>query len=466
MPTDPTYQYTIEDIRRYLSGSMSPAAMHEMEKAALTDPFLADALDGYRQANPSATAAHLNEIRSLIMGQDVQKTSAPPVVTLYTPRSKWWRALAAAAVIGVMATGAWLFMKPGPAPAPIAKVKEPTAPVVAAPPAEAPSQDTAIQTSLANTAAVEKKENLRAGRKKDRVSEAPPIAPAAEENAVHTDDIAIAADIPVKDVPNLLQGALPPNAVAENGRMQIRGISTFRKMDSAVKRQQLLSNRWAGPIGAAAKARAITDKSGFMMAKNDEQSYYLGRVTDSAGAPIPGVTVTSPRNYSTLSGVDGSFRLPAAQDSAGNLAFMAPGYSPRVQQLLAGKTAGIRLTLSDAALDEVVVVGYGRQKKSAIIGSINSNKVDTLPYKESPYPQGGWDSFYNKLATEMGVNSSNASKDLHLRFTVENGLPEKFTVIKTPDDATAQKAISIIKKGPKWKTGKRKKKVDLKIKVD
>lgn len=38
--------YTAEDIKRYLGGQMSPAEMHALEKAALNDPFLADAIEG------------------------------------------------------------------------------------------------------------------------------------------------------------------------------------------------------------------------------------------------------------------------------------------------------------------------------------------------------------------------------------------------------------------------------------
>ena len=39
--------YTAEDIQRYLSGGMSNAEMYVIEKAALDDPFLAEAIEGY-----------------------------------------------------------------------------------------------------------------------------------------------------------------------------------------------------------------------------------------------------------------------------------------------------------------------------------------------------------------------------------------------------------------------------------
>ena len=40
--------YTAADFERYYAGTMTAAERHALEKAALDDPFLADALEGYR----------------------------------------------------------------------------------------------------------------------------------------------------------------------------------------------------------------------------------------------------------------------------------------------------------------------------------------------------------------------------------------------------------------------------------
>ena len=45
-PSDNQPGYNRENLLRYISGKMSPAEMHALEKAALEDPFLADALEG------------------------------------------------------------------------------------------------------------------------------------------------------------------------------------------------------------------------------------------------------------------------------------------------------------------------------------------------------------------------------------------------------------------------------------
>lgn len=41
-------EYTAQDFERYYSGKMSSPEMHQLEKAAMEDPFLADALEGYQ----------------------------------------------------------------------------------------------------------------------------------------------------------------------------------------------------------------------------------------------------------------------------------------------------------------------------------------------------------------------------------------------------------------------------------
>ena len=42
----------IIQIRKYLNGELNARAMHELERRALDDPFLADALEGFEHAPP------------------------------------------------------------------------------------------------------------------------------------------------------------------------------------------------------------------------------------------------------------------------------------------------------------------------------------------------------------------------------------------------------------------------------
>src|SRR5438309_1752100 len=46
-PEDHKTEFTAKDIERYHAGQMSAKEMHDLERAALDDPFLADALEGF-----------------------------------------------------------------------------------------------------------------------------------------------------------------------------------------------------------------------------------------------------------------------------------------------------------------------------------------------------------------------------------------------------------------------------------
>src|SRR5690242_14877526 len=90
--------FTATDIDRYHSGKMSAAERHALEKAALDDPFLADALEGY--ALTSTPSADLATIQSRLD----ERTTRNRVVPFYR-RYKW---LSAAAILLIIAGAGWL----------------------------------------------------------------------------------------------------------------------------------------------------------------------------------------------------------------------------------------------------------------------------------------------------------------------------------------------------------------------
>ncbi len=92
--------YSLEDIERYLTGGMSAKEMHEMERAALQDPFLADAIEGYSSASFEQSHKHLNEITAALQNEN----EAAKVVPLPTKSFYWWRV--AAIIILVVGIGA------------------------------------------------------------------------------------------------------------------------------------------------------------------------------------------------------------------------------------------------------------------------------------------------------------------------------------------------------------------------
>jgi hypothetical protein len=132
-----SYHYTTEDIRRYLDGRMTATEMHAMEKAALEDPFLADAMEGLETAPVSAIQADMQSISKKLQ----QRVTPAKVVPMRPERP--WMAIAAASVILVGLAMTILYTNPVPQPPAIAKVETPAreeaAPIVQADSAVAPA---------------------------------------------------------------------------------------------------------------------------------------------------------------------------------------------------------------------------------------------------------------------------------------------------------------------------------------
>src|ERR1700692_308935 len=52
--------YTSSDIQKYLEGKLPASEMHAIEKAALDDPFLADAIEGFETISKQNTSVNID----------------------------------------------------------------------------------------------------------------------------------------------------------------------------------------------------------------------------------------------------------------------------------------------------------------------------------------------------------------------------------------------------------------------
>lgn len=102
-----------------------------------------------------------------------------------------------------------------------------------------------------------------------------------------------------------------------------------------------------------------------------------GVVTDAeTGDPLLGATVlVKGTNNGTISNFDGSFQLSVESNDA-ILVISYTGY--KTTEVQAGTNLQINLSVDIANLEEVVVIGYGTQKKSDLTGSMSGIKSETL----------------------------------------------------------------------------------------
>ncbi|MGM8361871.1 SusC/RagA family TonB-linked outer membrane protein [Flavobacterium sp. ARAG 55.4] len=93
-----------------------------------------------------------------------------------------------------------------------------------------------------------------------------------------------------------------------------------------------------------------------------------GKVIDDDGMPLPGVSVViEGTNIGANTDFDGNYTIPASMNQV--LVFSYIGFTSQ-KITIKGKTINVKLKSDVATLNEVIVVGYGVQKKESVVGAI------------------------------------------------------------------------------------------------
>lgn len=106
-----------------------------------------------------------------------------------------------------------------------------------------------------------------------------------------------------------------------------------------------------------------------------------GIISGSDGFPLIGVNIIiKGTGQGTITDIDGQFSINAVPGTILQISYI--GYLTQEVTVIAGKDLMITLLEDSQLIDEVVVVGYGTQKKANLTGavsSVNFNEVATTP---------------------------------------------------------------------------------------
>lgn len=468
--------YSVEDIGRYLQGKMSAKEMHDMEKAALQDPFLADAIEGYSNATFSESHKHLNEITAALQPQK----EATKIVPLPLKNFYWWKI--AAMIILVVGVGvlSWYIINSNNS---ADKMKE----LANAKENKTVNADSVKQLKEQSASTFGGTDTVNSTSKTDTISSTllaqnKPESPAAIKKEYKNLERA-------KTVQPKLNNELEKKDAVEKQKIDDSflmttqdtvsfNFSTQRKKEALEKIPSMapvlsdstsLSERIAHTKVAPSNVIVLNDSAklagksaGIAVAPSREKKYFYsnnnalmnnfsGRVTDNNNQPVPYATVSA-NNYQTVTtDAKGNFRLQAP-DSLLKVTVSSVGFVPETTQLKSTTANFISIEQDKNVLNDVVVTGYGIKKKQKL--------TDTI----SVYPAGGWESFqayvYKKLKKPVDTTSAaQIMGNVQLQFSIDaNGDPYNFSVLKSANEESASKAIEIIKDGPKWITTGRNKK--------
>ncbi|WP_439556612.1 carboxypeptidase-like regulatory domain-containing protein, partial [Dyadobacter sp.] len=108
-----------------------------------------------------------------------------------------------------------------------------------------------------------------------------------------------------------------------------------------------------------------------------------GTVIDEKGAGIPGVSVVvKGTTQGTSTNIDGKYQILVPEDNA-VLIFSFVGYISQEIPLGAVTNLDVTLKVDEKALEEVVIVGFGEQKKVSVTGAVSSVSSEILQQSSS-----------------------------------------------------------------------------------
>ena len=143
-----------------------------------------------------------------------------------------------------------------------------------------------------------------------------------------------------------------------------------------------------------------------------------GTVLDDTGEGAVGATVKVKGSQNgTVTDFGGNFVLQNVK-VGDQVSVSYIGYEAQTFKIVNQSPLSVTLKPNNAVLDEVVVVGYGAQKKSSISGAVSTVKADELPKAAS----GSLGEMLRGRSSGMNITSNSASPGSSLDISIRGGL--------------------------------------------
>ncbi len=428
---------------------MSPEEMHQMEKAALDDPFLADAIDGYR-LNPEVNiAVDIRELRERLS----EKTKSSGKTAF-----GWWRIAALLILVLGASLATWYLSIPATDNTTLAKNEELRPSGAADTLTNVIPGLNIIDTTLTNNrnpASSAASENTgpvkeKSGDQGRNISKTADQPVAAVEESDKKDLSVATVD---KPVPGKLtaEKADQSRIAALSKESEIAASGTKSKAAPPVAMQE--KNADARRVEPAKSEDEKPSNAG--KAPLSAPTYYFkGRVTDEHNRPIPYASVRiSNSSKGTYTDVQGRFSM-VSSDNVLHTDIQSVGFtSKKITLQAAPDPALIRLESSPSSLSEVVI-SSGRSKEKKVADETDSSEEkNTLPFAE---PSDGWSLYEIYIKNNLRIPVTPGEAPLRGAVTVsfyvdpDKGRLSDFRIEKSIGILHDKEAIRVLKDGPPW----------------
>ena len=448
-------QFNATDIVKYHQGLLSSKERHDLEKAALDDPFLADALEGYNTAGVNVST-DINELKSRLN----ERTSAGKVVSIPTNSRSvfaWWKVAAMIILIGGSGFLVYRFAFFNNKQQEVAKLQNENIinPLI--------KNDSLVNTPAGTTTenissnAVQEKEviNSRAtlnqnGSGKTSIDEK------YYENKMYmaTDTLSITEFKKTAGVP---YSTAPPTPVTEkSGNADIstsdsRMLNNNNKTVTDKKAIADDSYKQKAVVANQNKEEALSGKTSGLVVNNN----FRGRVMDAENNPLPFASITNEgEKAGTYSDANGYFTL-TSPDSVMNVQIRSVGFENNNVALRSNVNNNqVVLQENRNNLSEVVVTGYNTNSNRSLEMRKSNIKI------EEPEPVDGWSKYDTYIANNLYLPVKKGDKQIdgivELSFDInKKGRPENIKIEKSLCKPCDEEAIRLVKEGPRWKKSKK-----------
>jgi hypothetical protein len=364
----------------YIQGKRRGQEANKLEREAMNDPFLQDAIDGFDAVQDD----HIQAIRDLENKIIDKTTKRKPLISYRT-----WAIGAAASVILILGIGNILH---------VGMQKLENTAVIAPKHVILPQKDT-----IKNIEPVKTAKKLVAQQLKKRKQHATSIK--NEFQPTNSEEVLIKTQDQLNENKNVISVADVAEAMSFRQRDSNTNMSANSKMDIA-------------DVKAAPQ-------------------FILGKVTDEKGEPLIGATVRfKSLNSGTTTKQDGTFDLPIPNKKSDKILVSYIGYE-KEEVPVSGNSYIVKLK-PNPSIGEVVVVGHPSERKMSVVGAIASTKAEAIEFNENEFIK-----YYKTYHKTDLCNAQKyiLKAKFHLD---EYGNPVKIKVTKSPCEEIKQEFIQLL----------------------
>lgn len=470
--------FTALDIEKYHKGQLSPKERHALEKAALDDPFLADALEGYAVAGVNVNA-DIAELKKRL-AQKTEQAKVIPIQSQGGSSFPWLRAAVMVILIAGAGVLAYQFLFKGNKDQAVASntVSEKNKASETAKPSS--DSNNTFQNGIVKTEDSKATTGIETEKQKSLNTDADGIndkfdSVKMSSKTVSTDvSTSAATSAPVKVAEEKADDKykLNDNIAKKQTDEEERKTNVYDAKDlhakEVAKNESDKQAEFKKPATANNNTPVTQTNNGALNEvvvngyatvntnrKNDNAyrnaNVFRGRVTDANNNALPFANITNNRdNVGTYSDAQGNFTL-VSTDSLMDVQVRSLGFQNR------------NIQLRNTVADNKVMMQEDRSLPVDTLDKVKRNissKRKTNMTFEEPEPEDGWDSYGSYVLNNLNIpetfdTKKEGDKDdntVEVSFEVnKNGEPVNIRVEKSLCDKCDQEAKRLIKEGPKWK---------------